>query len=30
MLSQLKFGREFTTDDEREEWDSIFIPLTES
>jgi spermidine/putrescine transport system substrate-binding protein len=30
MLSQLKFGREFTTDDERQEWDAIFIPLTES
>ena len=30
MLSQLKFGREFTTEEEKQEWDSIFIPLTES
>ena len=30
MLSQLKFGREFTTEEEKQEWDQIFIPLTES
>ena len=30
LLATTPFGRNLTTDDEREEWDSIFIPLTES
>jgi spermidine/putrescine transport system substrate-binding protein len=30
LLSRTPFGRNLTTDEEREEWDSIFIPLTES
>ena len=30
LLAKTPFGRNLTTDAEREEWDSIFIPLTES
>jgi len=30
LLAQTPFGRNLTTDDERNEWDSIFIPITES
>jgi spermidine/putrescine transport system substrate-binding protein len=30
LLAQAPFGRNLTTDDERNEWDSIFIPITES
>ena len=29
MLSQLKFGREFTTEEEKQEWDAIFSPRPE-
>jgi len=30
LLARTPFGRNLTTDDEREEWDAIFIPVTES
>jgi hypothetical protein len=30
MESKISFGRELTTDDEREEWDAIFLPISES
>ena len=30
LLSRTPFGRNLTTDEEREEWDAIFIPITES
>ena len=30
MQSKISFGRELTTDAEREEWDSIFLPISES
>ena len=30
LLAQTPFGRNLTTDEEREEWDAIFIPITES
>jgi spermidine/putrescine transport system substrate-binding protein len=30
LLSKTPFGRELTTEDERSEWDSIFLPLSES
>ena len=30
LLTKTPFGRNLTTDDEREEWDAIFIPVTES
>ena len=30
LLAQTPFGTNLTTDEEREEWDSIFLPLSES
>lgn len=30
LLAKTPFGRNLTTDEEREEWDAIFIPITES
>ncbi len=30
LLARTPFGRNLTTDEEREEWDNIFIPLTET
>ena len=30
LLAQTPFGRNLTTDDEREEWDSIFLPISQS
>ncbi|MET0802179.1 MAG: spermidine/putrescine ABC transporter substrate-binding protein [Actinomycetota bacterium] len=30
LLAKTPFGRNLTTDEEREEWDNIFIPITES
>jgi len=30
LLARTPFGRNLTTDEEREEWDDIFIPLTET
>jgi spermidine/putrescine transport system substrate-binding protein len=30
MQSKISFGRELVTDDERDEWDSIFLPISES
>jgi spermidine/putrescine transport system substrate-binding protein len=30
LLSLVKFGRQLTTDEERQEWDSIFLPISES
>jgi spermidine/putrescine transport system substrate-binding protein len=30
MFAKVSFGRELTTDDERSEWDSIFLPISES
>jgi spermidine/putrescine transport system substrate-binding protein len=30
LLAQTPFGRNLTTDEEREEWDAIFIPITET
>jgi spermidine/putrescine transport system substrate-binding protein len=30
LLAKTPFGRNLTTDEEREEWDSIFIPISES
>ncbi len=30
MFEKVSFGRELTTDDERSEWDSIFLPISES
>jgi spermidine/putrescine transport system substrate-binding protein len=30
MESKISFGRQLTTDAEREEWDSIFLPISES
>jgi spermidine/putrescine transport system substrate-binding protein len=30
LLAKTPFGRNLTTDEEREEWDNIFIPLTET
>jgi hypothetical protein len=30
MQSKISFGRELVTDDEREEWDAIFLPISES
>ncbi len=29
FLAQTSFGRDLTTDEEREEWDSIFLPISE-
>jgi spermidine/putrescine transport system substrate-binding protein len=29
MFAKVSFGRELTTDDERSEWDSIFLPISE-
>lgn len=29
FLAQVSFGRELTTDDERDEWDSIFLPISQ-
>jgi spermidine/putrescine transport system substrate-binding protein len=30
LLSLVKFGRQLKTDEERQEWDSIFLPISES
>jgi spermidine/putrescine transport system substrate-binding protein len=30
LLAKTPFGRNLTTDEEREEWDNIFIPITET
>jgi spermidine/putrescine transport system substrate-binding protein len=30
LLSKVSFGRELTTEDERDEWDAIFLPISES
>jgi spermidine/putrescine transport system substrate-binding protein len=30
LFAKVSFGRELTTDDERSEWDSIFLPVSES
>jgi spermidine/putrescine transport system substrate-binding protein len=30
MQSKISFGRELVTDEERDEWDSIFLPISES
>ncbi len=30
MFAKVTFGRELATDDERSEWDSIFLPISES
>ena len=30
LLAQTPFGRNLTTDEEREEWDNIFVPITET
>jgi spermidine/putrescine transport system substrate-binding protein len=30
LLSLVSFGRQLTTDDERNEWNSIFLPISES
>jgi hypothetical protein len=30
LLAKTPFARNLTTDEEREEWDAIFIPITES
>ena len=30
LLQRTPFGRNLTTDEEREEWDSIFLPLSET
>jgi hypothetical protein len=30
LFAKVSFGRELTTDDERSEWDSIFLPISES
>jgi spermidine/putrescine transport system substrate-binding protein len=30
LLSQVSFGRDLTTDEERSEWDSIFDPISQS
>ena len=30
MESKISFGRDLTTDEEREEWDAIFLPISES
>jgi hypothetical protein len=30
LLARTPFARNLTTDDEREEWDSIFLPISET